>query len=49
MKPIFYGIKFMFPNPLQGSACKRMNLFLPLTVSKNDIDIGIWGLLDQAI
>ncbi len=36
------GIKFMFPDPFKGSACKRMNLFLRWMVRKDDIDFGIW-------
>lgn len=36
------GIKFMFPDPYKGSACKRMNLFLRWMVRKDDIDFGIW-------
>lgn len=37
-----HGIKFMFPDPMKGSACKRMNLFLRWMVRKDDIDLGIW-------
>jgi len=37
------GIKFMFPDPLKGSACKRMNLFLRWMVRKDDIDFGLWN------
>jgi uncharacterized protein (TIGR02757 family) len=36
------GIKFMFPNPFSGSACKRMNLFLRWMVRKDELDFGIW-------
>jgi len=36
------GIKFMFPDPLKGSACKRMNLFLRWMVRKDHIDFGLW-------
>ncbi len=36
------AIKFMFPDPLKGSACKRMNLFLRWMVRKDDIDLGLW-------
>lgn len=36
------GIKFMFPNPNNGSACKRMNLFLRWVVRKDELDFGIW-------
>jgi len=37
------GIKFMFPTPDSGSACKRMNLFLRWMVRKDEIDFGIWS------
>jgi uncharacterized protein (TIGR02757 family) len=37
------GIKFMFPLPEKGSACKRMNLFLRWMVRKDDLDFGIWS------
>jgi len=37
------GIKFMFPLPEKGSACKRMNLFLRWMVRKDELDFGIWG------
>jgi len=36
------GIKFMFPDPQQGSACKRMNLFLRWMIRKDDLDFGLW-------
>ncbi len=36
------GIKFMFPNPNNGSACKRMNLFLRWMVRKDELDFGLW-------
>ncbi|MCF8298249.1 MAG: TIGR02757 family protein [Melioribacteraceae bacterium] len=36
------GVKFMFPDPMKGSACKRMNLFLRWMIRKDDLDFGIW-------
>jgi uncharacterized protein (TIGR02757 family) len=36
------GLKFMFPLPSLGSACKRMNLFLRWMVRKDELDFGIW-------
>jgi uncharacterized protein (TIGR02757 family) len=39
---ISYGIKFMFPLPEKGSACKRMNLFLRWMVRKDELDFGLW-------
>lgn len=37
------GIRFMFPNPNFGSACKRMNLFLRWMIRKDELDFGIWN------
>ncbi|MGE5432721.1 MAG: TIGR02757 family protein [Syntrophomonadaceae bacterium] len=36
------GLKFMFPDPLLGSACKRMNLFLRWMVRYDELDFGLW-------
>ena len=40
------GIKFMFPDPLKGSACKRFNLFLRWMVRKDELDFGLWFEID---
>ena len=40
---ISHGIKFMFPDPYKGSACKRMNLFLRWMVRKDELDFGLWN------
>jgi uncharacterized protein (TIGR02757 family) len=40
---INHAIKFMFPIPDRGSACKRLNLFLRWMVRKDNIDIGLWN------
>ena len=37
------GVKFMFPFPDLGSACKRMNLFLRWMVRKDELDFGLWS------
>ncbi|MHB1688521.1 MAG: TIGR02757 family protein [Ignavibacteriaceae bacterium] len=37
------GLKFMFPLPELGSACKRMNLFLRWMVRKDELDFGLWS------
>ncbi len=37
------GLKFMFPLPVNGSACKRMNLFLRWMVRKDELDFGLWS------
>lgn len=39
------GIKFMFPLPEKGSACKRMNLFLRWMVRKDNLDFGFWQFI----
>lgn len=36
------GIKFMFPSPASGSACKRMNLFLRWMIRKDELDFGLY-------
>ncbi len=38
-----YGLRQLFPSPENGSACKRMNLFLRWMVRTRDIDFGIWN------
>lgn len=38
-----HGLKFMFPLPEKGSACKRMNLFLRWMVRKDELDFGLWS------
>ena len=42
-KDISRGIKFMFPLPELGSACKRMNLFLRWMIRKDELDFGLWS------
>ncbi len=37
------GILFMFADPYNGSACKRMNLFLRWMVRKDELDFGLWA------
>ena len=42
-KNVSIGIRFMFPKPEKGSACKRMNLFLRWMVRKDELDFGLWS------
>ena len=43
------GVRFFFPSPAQGSACKRLNLFLRWMVRRGDeIDFGIWTEVSPA-
>jgi uncharacterized protein (TIGR02757 family) len=38
------GVRFFFPRPSEGSACKRMNLYLRWMVRPEDgIDCGVWS------
>ncbi|MCU7494562.1 MAG: TIGR02757 family protein [Ignavibacteria bacterium] len=41
-KEVSPGLSFMFPDPLKGSACKRMNLFLRWMVRHDELDFGLW-------
>lgn len=41
-KEISPGLSFMFPDPMTGSACKRMNLFLRWMVRHDELDFGLW-------
>ncbi len=43
VKNYSHGLKFMFPDPFKGSACKRMNLFLRWMVRKDELDFGLWN------
>ncbi|MCO6473697.1 MAG: TIGR02757 family protein [Melioribacteraceae bacterium] len=43
-----HGLKFMFPDPVKGSSCKRMNLFLRWMVRKDDLDFGFWKEIDTS-
>ncbi len=37
------GVRFFFPSPQEGSACKRLNLYLRWMVRRADgIDCGVW-------
>jgi uncharacterized protein (TIGR02757 family) len=42
------GLKFLLAGPEGGSACKRLNLFLRWMVRKDDVDLGLWKLVDKA-
>ncbi|MEJ5261955.1 MAG: TIGR02757 family protein [Ignavibacterium sp.] len=41
------GIKFMFPLPEKGSACKRMNLYLRWMIRKDNLDFGLWNTIPK--
>ena len=42
------GLKYLLVNPTQGSACKRLNLFLRWMVRNDDVDTGLWKSIDKA-
>jgi len=40
------GIRYFFPSPTKGSACKRLNLYLRWMVRRNDgLDFGLWNFV----
>jgi uncharacterized protein (TIGR02757 family) len=36
-------VRFFFPDPAEGSACKRWNLYLRWMVRRDTLDFGLWG------
>jgi uncharacterized protein (TIGR02757 family) len=36
------GVRYFFPKPSSGSACKRLNLFLRWMVRNDGVDFGLW-------
>jgi uncharacterized protein (TIGR02757 family) len=36
------GVRYFFPRPSAGSACKRLNLFLRWMVRRDALDLGVW-------
>ncbi len=42
------GLKYLLVNPSDGSACKRLNLFLRWMVRDDDVDTGLWKSVDKA-
>jgi uncharacterized protein (TIGR02757 family) len=44
------GVRYLLPRPADGSACKRLNLFLRWVVRCDDpIDLGIWRDVSPAL
>ena len=41
-------IKYLLTNPADGSACKRMNLYLRWMVRRTPPDLGLWTFVDPA-
>jgi uncharacterized protein (TIGR02757 family) len=46
--PAQAGVRFFFPSPSSGSACKRLNLYLRWMVRREGVDLGVWRRLDPA-
>ena len=42
------GLKYLLAGPINGSACKRLNLFLRWMVRDDDVDTGLWRRIDKA-
>jgi len=42
------GLLHFFPDPLKGSPCKRINLFLRWMVRDKDIDFGLWKTIEPS-
>lgn len=42
------GFKYLLSSPADGSACKRLNLFLRWMVRDDDVDAGLWKLVDKS-
>ena len=42
------GVRFFFPSPEDGSACKRLNLYLRWMVRQEGVDLGVWKSVDAA-
>src|SRR5262249_20918434 len=40
------GVRFFFPSPRSGSACKRLNLYLRWMVRRDGVDLGVWKSVD---
>jgi uncharacterized protein (TIGR02757 family) len=46
--PADAGVRFFFPSPEDGSACKRLNLYLRWMVRREGVDLGVWRRVDPA-
>jgi uncharacterized protein (TIGR02757 family) len=40
--PARAGVRYFFPSPEGGSACKRLNLYLRWMARKGGVDLGVW-------
>lgn len=46
--PADAGVRYFFPRPSSGSACKRLNLFLRWMVRSDGVDFGLWSGVSPA-
>jgi uncharacterized protein (TIGR02757 family) len=46
--PAGAGVRFFFPSPVDGSACKRLNLYLRWMARRDGVDLGVWRAVDPA-
>ena len=42
------GVRYFFPLPSKGSACKRLNLFLRWMIRQDTLDFGVWSQISRA-
>ncbi len=42
------GVRYFFPSPAAGSACKRLNLFLRWMARRDGVDLGVWRRPDPS-
>ena len=42
------GVRYFFPSPAAGSACKRLNLFLRWMSRRDGVDLGVWRRPDPS-
>lgn len=42
------GLMYLLADPVRGSACKRLNLFLRWMVRDDDVDAGLWKSVDAS-
>jgi uncharacterized protein (TIGR02757 family) len=42
------GVRYFFPSPAGGSACKRLNLFLRWMARRDGVDLGVWRRPDPS-
>jgi len=42
------GVRYFFPSPEAGSACKRLNLYLRWMARRDGVDLGVWSRPDPS-